>query len=213
MDYIADLITNAKSQLEMKKNILLPLLLMILSLSAFAQNLKYEKLFGKNDVDKWTIPDDLGCFNISKGILTIKSEPTKKGSILWTKKQYKNFVFETEFKMGDGTVDSGIFLRSEKNQIQIGISGSLKRDMTASPYIIGLGYPTEAQGVKDILKPKDWNKMKVSIKDKTFTVWLNDKEVMTYTTTEIPVTGSIGLQLHPKNEMTIYYKNCKVAEI
>ena len=44
-------------------------------------------------------------------------------------------------------VDSGIFIRGENPQnpqIQIGISGSLNRDMTASPYVPKQGYPIEA---------------------------------------------------------------------
>ena len=63
--------------------------------------------------------------------------------------------------MGKGTIDSGIFIRTEKQQIQIGESGSLKRDLTGSPYIPGKGYPVEAENVKELLKMDDWNTMKV----------------------------------------------------
>ena len=115
--------------------------------------------------------------------------------------------------MGDGTVDSGFFLRSEDDQVQIGISGSLKRDMTGSPYIPKLRYPVEAKGVKDILKPKDWNTMKIKAVGKTYTVWLNGVEVMTYTSENMATTGPIGIQLHPGNEMSISYKNIRLAEL
>jgi hypothetical protein len=72
----------------------------------------------------------------------------------------------------------------------------LKRDLTASPYLPKLKYPVEAN-VKDILKLKDWNTMKVKVVDKTYTVWLNGVEVMTYTSESIPANGPVGLQLHP----------------
>ena len=61
----------------------------------------------------------------------------------------QNFVVQLDFKFGEGTVDSGIFMRGddEKNpQIQIGESGSLKRDMTASPYVPKSGYPCRSRG-------------------------------------------------------------------
>ncbi len=114
--------------------------------------------------------------------------------------------------MLDGIVDSGIFIRSENDQIQIGISGSLKRDLTGSPYLPKLRYPVEAK-VKDILKTKDWNTMKIKVVDKTYTVWLNGIEVMNYTSESIPANGPIGIQLHPGNEMSIDYKNIRLAEL
>jgi hypothetical protein len=63
------------------------------------------------------------------------------------------------------------------------------------------------------LKPKDWNTLKIKLVDKTYTVWLNSVEVMTYTSAEIPAAGPIGLQLHPGNEMTISYRNMRLAEL
>jgi hypothetical protein len=196
----------------MKKLIYVLICIMSLAQDSAAQ-VKFKKMLGKKDLEQWLLPDDKGCYTINKGMLTIKSEPTKKGSILWTKKHYKNFVIKADFKMGDGVVDSGIFLRSETNQIQIGISGSLKRDMTGSPYIPKLRYPVEAKGVKELLKQNDWNHMEVKLVDKTYTVWLNGIEVMSYTTDDIPEMGPVGLQLHPNNEMTIYYKKVEIAEL
>ena len=66
------------------------------------------------------------------------------------------------------------------DQIQIGISGSLKRDMTASPYIPGKGYPVEAEGVAELLKHDDWNHMRVEVSGKEYVCYLNGKKVMTY---------------------------------
>ncbi len=115
--------------------------------------------------------------------------------------------------MGDGTVDSGIFLRSKDDQIQIGMSGSLKRDMTGSPYIPKLKYPVEAKGVEAVLKPKDWNTLKIKVVGKTYKVWLNNVEVMTYTSENIHIFGSVGIQLHPGNEMSISYRNMTLGKL
>ncbi len=189
------------------------ILMLLVSIAVSAQKPKMKKIFNGKDLKGWIIPDDKNCWTVEDGLLKVKSEPTKKGSILWTEENYTDFIIQVDFKMGDGRVDSGIFLKSELNQVQIGISGSLKRDMTASPYVIGKMYPKEATKVKDILKTEDWNTMKVKVVGKNYQVWLNGVEVMDYTTESIPESGPIGLQLHPGNEMTIYYKNLSVAKL
>jgi hypothetical protein len=196
----------------MKKMLLtLIIFLGVISLTN-AQEPKLKKIFNGKNLTGWVAPENNTWWTVSDGMLLVKSGPEKKGSILWTEKKYRNFIVQADFLMGDGTVDSGIFLKSENDQIQIGISGSLKRDLTASPYLPKLKYPVEAQ-VKEILKLKDWNTMKIKVVDETYTVWLNGVEVMTYTSEFIPADGPIGIQLHPGNVMSISYKNIKLAEL
>lgn len=196
----------------MKKILFVVILLLFASTSLPAQQPRLKKIFNGKNLDGWVAPANNTWWTAGKGILHVKSGPEKKGSILWTEKQYQNFIFSTEFLMGEGVVDSGIFLRSENDQIQIGISGSLKRDLTASPYLPGLKYPVEAQ-VKQILKPAEWNTMKIKLVDKTYTVWLNGVEVMTYTSALIPAQGPVGIQLHPGNVMEISYRNIRLGEL
>ena len=196
------------------KKVLTALLFVVCSIVlVHAQEPKMKKIFTGKNLKGWKKPENPLCWTASKGILFVKSIPEKKGYNLWTDKTYTNFIFQTDFLMGDGTVDSGIFLRGESDQIQIGISGSLKRDMTGSPYIPKLRYPVEATKTKAVLKPKDWNTLKIKLVDKTYTVWLNGVEVMTYTSADIPAAGPIGLQLHPGNEMSISYRNMRLAEL
>lgn len=177
---------------------------------------KMKPLFDGKNLKNWKIPEGNIWWTIEDGALWAKSDPAKIGSILWTKKEYSNFVIEMDFKFGTGTVDSGIFMRGgedENAQIQIGISGSLKRDMTGSPYVAGKGYPVEAQGVKELLKPNDWNTIKAMAIGNTYKVWLNGMEVMNYTYENAKLKGPIGLQLHPGKDMTIQFKNIKVADL
>lgn len=189
------------------------LLLTVFFTPSIAQEAKMKSIFNGKDLKAWVVPEDNIWWSVEDGNIWAKSDPAKKGSILWTKKAYGNFVLEGDFLMGDGVVDSGFFLRSEQDQIQIGISGSQKRDLTASPYIPGKGYPVEAKGVKDLLNTDDWNKMKIQLVDQTYTVWLNGQEVMTYTSENMPEKGPIGLQLHPNNEMTVAFRNLKIGEL
>ena len=194
------------------KKLLASFILLMAVVSTQAQDPKLKKIFNGKNLKGWVAPANNVWWTVNDGILFVKSTAEKKGSILWTESKYENFIIQADFLMGDGTVDSGIFLRSEHDQIQIGISGSLKRDLTASPYIPKKGYPVEAK-VKDILKLKDWNTMKVKVVGSTYTVWLNGTEVMTYTSENMPASGPVGFQLHPGNEMSCSFKNIRLAAL
>jgi len=194
--------------------VILSFFVCIFFLQAEAQEAKKAKsIFNGKNLKGWAVPENNIYWTVEDGNLWAKSDPERKGSILWTKKEYKDFMLEGDFLMGEGVVDSGFFLRSENDQIQIGISGSLKRDLTGSPYIPGKSYPVEAKGVKELLKLDDWNSMKIRVVGPTYTVWLNGQQVMTYTSENMPEKGPIGLQLHPNNEMTVAFRNLKVGEI
>jgi len=188
-------------------------LLIVSVLFIQADDPKMKKIFNGKNLKGWVEPDNNIWWSVEDGIMKVQSGPEKTGSILWTKKEYEDFVVQADFKMGEGTVDSGIFLRHDSQQIQIGESGSLKRDMTASPYIPGKGYPVEAEGVAELLKMDDWNTMKVQAVGNKYTVWLNDQEVMNYTSEDASEKGPIGIQLHPNRDMSIEYRNIMAAEL
>ncbi len=177
---------------------------------------KMKSLFNGKDLGQWQVPDNNVWWTLKDGVLYAKSDATKTGSNIWTKSKYKDFVVQLDFKFGEGTVDSGIFMRGEddKNpQIQIGISGSLKRDMTASPYVPKKGYPIEAEGIQQLLKQDDWNTLKARAVGNTYTVWLNGKEVMNYTLENANLEGPVGLQLHPGKDMSIAFRNIYLAKL
>ena len=146
---------------------------------AFAEP-KLKPIFNGKDLTGWKAPkgnDAAGWYKAVDGVLKVQSGPKKKGSILWTRKKYRNFVMEFDFRFGEGVVDSGVHVRNQ-DQIQIGISGSLKRDMTCSPYIPGKGYPVEAKNIKKLLKAKEWNTMRIQAIGKEYTVWLQGEKVL-----------------------------------
>ncbi len=195
------------------KTLIITFLLAALCLPSQAQKPKLKKAFNGKTLKGWVVPENNIWWTAQNGVLTVKNGPDKKGSILWTKKVYQDFIMELDFLFGPGIVDSGVFVRSEREQIQIGISGSLKRDMTASPYIAGKGYPVEANNVARLLKLKDWNTMKIKAVGNQYTVWLNGEQVMTYVSEDAVLQGAIGLQLHASREMKILYRNIKIAKL
>ena len=177
------------------------------------QDVELTTIFNGEDFEGWVLPEDNIWWSVQDGVMHLKSGPEKKGSILWTDRDYTDFIIECDFKMGDGTVDSGIFIRSDHDQIQIGESGSLKRDMTCSPYIPGKGYPVEAENIPTLLNMEDWNTIRVRAIGDKYTVWLNGEEVMNYTSETATEKGPIGIQLHPNRDMTMEYKNIKCAAL
>ena len=188
---------------------------LLISATALVAGPKLKPIFNGKDLSGWEVPDgndEAGWYKAVEGVLKIQSGSKKKGSILWSKKKYRNFVVEFEFRMGEGRVDSGMHVRT-KDQIQIGISGSLNRDMTCSPYIPGKGYPVEAKNIKKLLKPKDWNTMRIQAIGKEYTVWLQGEKVMTYKSDSAIDEGPIGIQLHGGRKMAIDFRKLKLAEL
>ena len=188
--------------------------LVVVCLPSLATAEQLSSIFNGKDLSGWKAPDEnKGYFQADDGVLKVQSGAEKEGQTLWTEKEYKNFVMEFDFKFGGGTVDTGIYVRNLKEQIQIGISGSLKRDMTGSPYIAGKGYPVEAKGVKELLKLKDWNEMTIVAKGKNYTVWLNGEQVMSYDSESAIEQGPIGIQLHGGVDMACQYRNIRLSEL
>ena len=127
----------------MKLRSLLPALALLLPFSSLAE----ESLFNGKNLDQWRIDSKSKAthWTVKDGTIHCQSDPKKAGSLLWTTREFTDFTLTLEFKNGEGTIDSGVMLKRAKDQIQIGISGSLKRDLTASPYIPGKGYPVEGK--------------------------------------------------------------------
>ncbi len=184
-----------------------------LNSSITADDGELKSIFNGKDLTGWDVPDNNIWFTVKDGVLKLENGPQKKGQTLWTSDEYENFEMEFDFKMGKGTVDSGVYVRNSREQIQIGISGSLKRDMTGSPYISGKGYPVEAKGVKELLKLDDWNTMKICAEGKKYTVWLGGEKIMTYESDSAIKKGKIGIQLHGNRVMSIEYRNLKARSL
>jgi len=182
----------------------------------FAQQSAAVSLFDGKNLDAWETPQFPACWTVKDGALHCENNEKKKGDTLLTKQRFRDFVCELEFKFGTGTIDSGVYLRNQKEQIQIGISGSLKRDLTASAYIPGKGYPVEAlatPALKKLLKAEDWNHLKIRATGAHYTTWLNGTEVFNYTSATAAEEGPIGLQLHGNREMSIAFRNIKATAL
>jgi hypothetical protein len=185
--------------------------LLILGLAGLA-GAEPEKIFNGSGLEGWRL-QGAAYWSAADGILTGQSDEKMSNSILWTEKSYQDFAVELEFRFS-GDIDSGVFLRHENEQIQIGTSRSLKRDMTGSPYIGSRrGYPQEAVGVKDLLKSGEWNRMRIVAKGKTYTVSLNGSQVVEFISETAKESGPVGLQVHPGVRMKIEFRELTVEPL
>ena len=107
--------------------------------------------------------------------------------------------------MGGGIADSGVFIRGENPespQIQIGISGSLKVDMTGSPYVPKQGYPKKQ-------KLKIFSKIEyhdhIGCKN-NYKVWLNGQKSYGLHIGKCKFKGAIGLQYIPIEQWILNLK-------
>lgn len=177
-----------------------------------------QPLFNGKDLSGWKVPADNKWWKVQDGVLVGTYDEALKGSMLYTEKEFKDVAIECEFKFS-GDVDTGVMLRRAAPpargdlQVQIGTSRSLKKDMTASVYAHGK-YPEAGQAkVEGILKPGEWNKLRIEAKGNTFKVWLNGQHVVTYEDPAYPNAGPIGLQVHAGVKMTVEFRNLKAGEI
>ncbi len=180
-----------------------------------------QAIFDGKSLEGWKVEGG-PYWSVKEGVLigeSDDSEHKKKGSNLWTTKEYKDFTIVLEFRytsknVTDERVDSGVFVRNSSDQIQIGVSGSKKIDLTGSPYIgAKKGYPIQAEGVEEAMKAGDWNTMKITAKGPVYTVEINGRKVSEYTSESASEKGPIGLQVHGGTLMKVEFRNMSVEEL
>ena len=198
------------------KRILVALLL-VLSFARFggAADAKDDlpSIFNGKDLSGWKVPADNKWWKVVDGVLVGENDEGKKGSMLYSEKNYGDVVVEAEVRWS-GEIDSGIMLRKPEIQCQIGISRSLKKDMTCSFYAHGkYPEPARAKGVDKLLKEGDWNKIRFQAVGSKYTAWLNGEKVVEYEDPAFPNPAPIGLQIHPGLKMKVEFRNIKAKEL
>lgn len=183
--------------------------------AARADDTELSPIFNGKDLGGWQVPDPNPFWRVEDGILIGENDAGMKGHVLYTKKAYKDFIMETEARWS-GEIDSGIMLRRPELQLQIGISRSLKKDMTCSFYTNGREKYPEAGQAKDLekfLKPGEWNRIRLQAKGEVFSVWLNGEKVVEYKDARFPNRYPIGLQIHPGLKMKIEFRNIRLKDL
>lgn len=201
---------------------------------------------GHPDVSKWAdlFKPDLsdadypaGIWTFADGILTASED-----QCIWTKKDYKNFILDLEFKTAPGT-NSGVIVYASDikdwipNSVEIQIADDFAEQWAKSPNtwhcgaIFGHLAPTKSA----VKKPGEWNRYTITCRGPMITVVLNGEKVtemdmLKWTSaktnpdgSEIPTwlsnplaglqtRGRIGLQGKHAGA-PIYFRNIKIKEM
>lgn len=142
--------------------------------------------------------------------------PTEKASIIWTTTSYRDFEVECEYITLSDDYDTGLFIRGLTHQVQIGISRSLQKDMTAciyAPKDEQGSYPGQTDKVEAVHKVGEWNHLKVVATGKRIQTFLNGEPMVDYTGVVLVDEGPVGLQLHGGVHMSVKFRNIKLREL
>ena len=188
-----------------------------LVVSASAADIKLESAFNGKDLAGWQNSQNNEFWKAVDGVLVGENNAAKKGNMLYTEKSYQDAVIECEVRFS-GEIDSGIMMRKDEKgkkdmQMQIGVSRSLKKDMTCAFYVGKYPEAGWAPKVATLWKNNEWNKIRFQAKGDTYTVWLNGEQVSNYVDAGYPKAAPIGLQIHPGVVMKVEYRNISVGEI
>ncbi len=172
-----------------------------------------QPIFNGRDLTGWTAKDMNRFWRVENGVLIGESDGKLTESFLLSEKDYADFVLEFDVRW-KGETDSGIDIRKPRIQLQLGVSRSLKRDMSGSLYIGKAGY-SETGTAKDAAKlmhPEgEWNTFRLQAKGNTFTVWINGQKAVEYTNDKFSGSAPLGLQIHGGLKMKVEYRNIRAA--
>lgn len=176
---------------------------------------KLEPIFNGQDLAGWRAEGAKDFWRVEHGILVGENVAGLDGHYLWTEKSFGDFVLEFDVRW-TGEIDSGIEMREPHLQLQLGVSRSLKRDMTGSFYVGKPGYPDSGQAktAAQLLRPSgEWNTFRIEAKGPTFTVWINGQPASQYKDEKFTGAGPLGLQIHGGLKMKVEYRNIRAVAL
>lgn len=190
------------------------------AVGSLAAEPNFKPLFNGKDLTNFKAEGSRPFWRVENGVLIGENNAAKKGNYLWTEKDYGDFVLEFDARWKGTTdrgVDTGVEMRNPKIQLQLGISGSLRVDMTGSFYTGGKpAYPESGQAkqAKELLKPEgEWNTFRIQAKGDTFTCWINGQKASEYTDPKFSGAAPLGFQIHPGVDMKCEFRNIRIAEL
>lgn len=191
----------------------LPSILLAITLPAIlqAEDDQLEPIFNGKNLDNWKTDDALVASHwLVSDSQIIGDNRDKKGSVLWTKSDYKDYELTVDYQTDSIDYDSGVFVRGPSHQIQIGVSRSLKIDLTGCIYCpkdLQGKYPNQSKKVSSAHKLGEWNHLKIRVVGHRIETHLNGELINDYMSVTMPKEGPIGLQVHAGLHQKILFKN------
>lgn len=176
-------------------------------------------LSGWETTGNWLVQDD--------GSVMIKPRPGERGwqrydMYLWTKRTYKDFILDLEYRYPPGG-NSGVYFRvkDKKNPVETGIESQIldssKKTGKMTHHDHGGIIRTQGASKNMSKAPNEWNRMIVTCKGNHLTVQLNGEQIIDLQLNEgamkdRPMEGYIGLQDHgePHN---LVFRHIRIKEL
>ncbi|KYP14413.1 DUF1080 domain-containing protein [Flavihumibacter sp. CACIAM 22H1] len=178
---------------------------------------KSKSLFNGKNLKGWTIHGTEKWY-VENGELICESGPDKQYGYLSTKKAYKNFELNLQFKL-EANGNSGVFIRS-------GIEGTKISgwQVEVAPLNNHTGGIYESYGRGWLIQPKpedeaklnatDWNSMRILVQGDKVTTFLNGHQMVEITDAKIGAgEGFIALQIHDGGGIKVRWKNIRITEL
>ena len=198
------------------KKIFLSIIVMIL-ITGFNPPQKKHPIFNGKDLTGWKIYGTEKWY-VENGLLICESGPDKQYGYLATEKFYKNFDLTVEFlQVSDG--NSGVFFRSTIEGTKIAgwqCEVAPKGQDTGGIYeSYGRGWLKQIDDDKEnILKPGEWNTMRLKVVGDRVQTWLNGTQMVDLTDEKIGKgNGSIALQIHDGGGIKVKWRNLIIEEL
>ncbi len=208
----------------MKKYILFACLFAFMTSGASAQN--WEPLFNGKNLKGWKKLNGNAEYKIEDGTIIGISKMNTPNTFLATKKTYKDFILEFEFKIDDG-LNSGVQLRSEsKKSYQNGRVHGYQFEIDPSSRAWCGGIYDEARRnwlypltlnvpAKKAFKNNQWNKARIEAIGNSIRTWVNNIPCANIWDDMTP-EGFIALQVHAignkKDEgKTVCWRNIRIC--
>ena len=173
-----------------------------------------KSLFNGKDLKGWEIYGTEKWY-VEDGLLVCESGPDEEYGYLGTKKHYKNFELNLDFKQeADG--NSGVFIRSTIEGVKISgwqVEVAPKGMHTGGVYeSYGRGWLIKPIPEKEqVLKEGEWNVMKIRVVGDELTSWLNGVKMVHIKDEKIGKgNGSIALQIHDGGGIKVKWRNIKI---
>jgi hypothetical protein len=198
------------------RKILLTIGFMMVLAGLFAQG-KKEVLFNGKDLSGWKAYGT-ELWYVENGLLVCESGPDKKYGYLATEKFYKDFDITVEF-LQESNGNSGLFFRSTIEGTKIAgwqCEVAPKDHDTGGIYeSYGRGWLKQIEPEKEnILKPGEWNKLRLRVVGDRVQTWLNDKPMVDFSDEKIGKgQGAIALQIHDGGGIKVKWRNLVIEEI
>jgi len=191
--------------------------LCLLLLSSCSPHQKEQKIFNGKDLTGWTIYGTEKWY-VEDGNLVCENGPEKKYGYLATDKFYKNFDLTLEF-LQESNGNSGVFFRSTIEGTKI---TGWQCEVAPKGHDTGGIYESYGRGwleripdeKEDILKPGQWNKLRLRVEGARVQTWLNDVPMVDMTDEKIgQADGSIALQIHEGDDIKVRWRKIVVQEL